>query len=375
MIRRKSDILPPRSLPAAGGKKRELDEQETNLDKERSKRQRTRKRPQSLNQKPVNSASLNKATGKGSASGTQQPRKSDTQSPSKNSQQPSKKFPASSGNQQSKAGGQESGKSPQGKQLLKKPDLLPPAKNVIIKSIANVRKQDKTPTQPKKQIPTNAAQSSSSDSSSDSDSDSSDSDSDSDSSDSDDSDSSESSNDSEGSSEDMAKSVPNKTVSPPGTGSASTKGRNARRNARLKESRKKKLAELKAVVLGGSSVPERAAPPLAEDLPTKLAPAKVFRTTVKLQDQNPISRKQNTVQSMVTKTHEPVAPAFAPPHQTSTAASVGSHAVKVSSKEKAVLGEEEEHEESCGPRDYESLPKHTGEVRVGEVIAFKVIEL
>jgi len=390
MIRRKSDILPPRSLPAAGGKKHERDEHEAYLDQERSKRQRTRKRPQSQNQKPVISKSSIKHTGKGAASGNQQPHKSNANSPNKISQRSSKNSQLNSGNQQQKlsqsqVGGQGNGKTPQGKQPLKEPDVLPPTEKVDSKSTSNdQKKQDKTLDQPKKQTPANAAPSSLSDSSNDSgsDSDSSDSDSDSDSSDSDtsdsdDSDSSNSSNGGDSGSEDKANNVSNKTVSPPGAGSASTKGRNARRNARLKESRKKKLAELKAAVSSGASVVERAASTLAENSPIKPAPAKVYMTTVKLQDQNPSNRKQNMARNTVAKTQQPTTPTLTPPHQTSTAAGVESHAVEVSpSKAKPTrYEEEEEHEGSSGPRDYESLPKHTGEARVGEVIAFKVFEL
>ncbi|KAG0027340.1 hypothetical protein BGZ82_009032 [Podila clonocystis] len=350
MIKRKSDVLPPKSLPVAGGKKRSRDD--AFIEQSNAKKQKTSKSgsvvPQAQKQKQgqKQARTPNQKTTQGSKNNNNSNNNKKNSKEKNSNQAKPQKTPPTNVNQQSKQ--------------LNKNQAKKVAKPAVNKNASQAAKARAT-----------SIASSSSDSDSDSDSNS---DSDSDSS-SGSSSSSESDTSCSSSSDDEDDPKPSTAPRPPpGQGSKQTKQRNAR----------KRFANAQ-----GQPQTQPKEQPLPKDQQIKQPEAapkpKVVMTTVQLND-GPVRKQQprnakpnypnanhhNNEQPNGQAKHDEQLPNGKTRQKNNTESQQSSKEIKV----KETLEEPTPAvEEDTTPRDYDALPRLEGNPNAGDTIAYKTLEM
>ncbi|KAF9350033.1 hypothetical protein BGX26_011739 [Mortierella sp. AD094] len=401
MIRKKDDNLPPRSLPAAGGKKRPRESAELPQGvSKNSKRVKTNPPKQT----PALNGQSRTPTKPGAGHQGNKPNNANAQ---KNKQNNPTKPQIKKGNQAPNTNNQKQqniGPSQNKTRPKSATTIAPPqsgiAKSTTSKQANRMRKVKVVPPEKPKPTKTPSTSSSSSDSSessgSDSDSSSSDdsstSDSDSDSDDS--SDSGSSSGDSSDSDSDptpkssttsaaVAPATPAAKV-PFGCGSSNTKARNMRRKrAALAQTQLTETpnAQTQEQDQGGetSAIASQSSPStISLKKPSLQSAPKVFMTTIELKDSELVSKaSKSTPPKRVTRSSQRFAAGDQPKDTTA-----GSDPSPTKAKIEAALAikvdeyqVEDKPDLDAPPRNYEGLPRLEGYPKVGDLIAYKTLEM
>ncbi|KAG0003761.1 hypothetical protein BGZ80_011580 [Entomortierella chlamydospora] len=394
MIRKKDDNLPPRSLPAAGGKKRSRESAESPQEASKnSKRMKTNPPKQA----PALNGQSRASTKPGAGHQGNKPNNTNAQKNKNNPTKPQVKKSSQDLNANKRKQKQQNAGPSQNKTRPKSATTITPPQSGIAKSTtskqvnSSTRKGKVVP--PKKSNPTktpstsssstDSSESSSSSSDSSSSDDSSTSDSDSDNDDSSDSSNSVDSSDSDSEANPKSSAIPAAKV-PFGCGSSGTKARNMRRKrsalakAQLMETTSAQTQE-QDQEKGTRAVESQSSPPIISTISTKkISPQSapnVFMTTVELKDSELMSKaSKSTPSKRVTRSSQKAAASNQPKDTT-----IGPNPSPTIARKEAAPGieanEDQVEDKPTPPRNYEELPKLEGHPKVGDLIAYKTLEM